>query len=292
MTETVETPEVQAQVAEPTPTPVIAEPAVPEDFETEWDDGKKYKLPVAFKELIDNRHNLHRDYTQKTQRLADERREAEDALRAKADWLDLREKHAERFSRAEAIKDRLKRDYGIGTDNPINFTAWLADPDEGKRTSARQHQAIRDELERDLRGLQEEIQKHVTDENSRKERERRERVLKAQEEIKKHVPKWDKDLAVKATKFGSETLGLPMEMLNQFNEHPGAIRALVGFMAQLDALNQAKPENLPQTPATPVSKVKGSAPAAKDPDQMSTDEWMKWRYGDIGKKQSQGLNVR
>ena len=48
-------------------------------------------------------------------------------------------------------------------------------------------------------------------------------------------------------------------------------------LAKASAPVEQKPQ--PQ----PVRKVGSSAPAAKDPDKMSTEEWMKWRNAQVRK---------
>jgi len=56
-------------------------------------------------------------------------------------------------------------------------------------------------------------------------------------------------------------------------------------VAQLEALVAKQPPGVTRMPPKPPSTVKGSAGAIKDPQKMSTDEWMAYRNRQVAKRQ-------
>lgn len=74
--------------------------------------------------------------------------------------------------------------------------------------------------------------------------------------------------------------------LQAIDSHPGLIMALHDAAIYRASLKKASSDSQPEAPAParPASKVGGNAPAARDPDKMSTDEWLRWRNAQLRKK--------
>ena len=246
-----------------------------------WTDGKDYKVPAVFKDVLTKAESLDRDYTQKSQKFASERAEVENALKAEFERVQLHREHIEELTEARQLSDRLAQ-Y-----KDIDFAAWAAQ-DPG---AAGKHQVIRNELGDRLKVLRESVTDKVTKQETDARRSQQVSILKAQDEIKKAIPDWGPEVAKKLTEFSVKTLNIPMEILNDLNQFPWAVRALHMAMGQHSALTAAQPQNLPKPTPEPVPKVGGSAPAAKNSDQLSMSDWLKWRNGQVAKARQSGSRI-
>ena len=67
--------------------------------------------------------------------------------------------------------------------------------------------------------------------------------------------------------------------------HPGIVKMAHKAAAFDKQMKSAVGESQQQAPTPrPVAKVGGNAQAARDPDKMSTDEWLKWRNAQLRQK--------
>jgi len=73
--------------------------------------------------------------------------------------------------------------------------------------------------------------------------------------------------------------------IRAIDSHPGLIMALHDAALYRASLKKAQADSQPEAPAParPASKVGGNASAARDPDKMSTDEWLRWRNAQLRK---------
>lgn len=266
-----------AAASSETAAPGSAAPA-DELIEFDWSDGKKYKAHSVFGETLKKAASLDGDYTKKMQKLADDRRtwdgeksQLETAMRAEWDRVQMQQKFVKQLAKVETLQERLAQYENI------DWLEWATKDPE----NARKHEVIRAQLERELKGIQGEIESQSKKEHDETTRKRNAAILEAQDKIKEFIPAWNKDIAAGITKFAREVVGVPVEMLNDFNQYPWAVRVLHMAMQQHQGLTQAQPGNEPAPEPTPVPKVGGTAPAAKSPDQMSTAEWMKWRTAKV-----------
>jgi hypothetical protein len=249
-------------------------------FELKWSDGKDYKVPAVFKDILQNSDKWTKELTQKSQRLADEERQIKTALESEFERVQQQRQFVKEMAKAENLNARLE------AYKDIDWVAWASqDP-----AAAQRHQVIANALRDELGGLQTEISKRVEGEKAETERGRMARIMKAQEQIRESIPDWGPERAKEITQF-AVAQGAPMEMLNELNEHPWAVKLLNIALASHKATTAAQPQNQPQPSPTPVPKVGGSAPSAKNPDQLSTEEWMRWRTTDITKKRNLGQRV-
>jgi len=226
--------------------------------------------------------SLDRDYTQKTQTLAEERKQVEAAIKAEFERLEQTKKYAKESAQVENLRSRVE------AYKDIDWAAWAAQDPQ----AASKHQVIFNDLKRQIGEIEDGIRKRSDEETSNSRRARQLEIIKAQEAIREHIKDWGPELAKKITVFSTKELGIPMDQLNEMNRFPWAMRALHMAMSQHDSLVAAQPQNLPQPSPQPVPKVGGSAPGAKSPDQLSDAEWMKWRNQDIAKKRANGVAIR
>lgn len=246
-----------------------------------WSDGKEYKVPAVFKDTLEKAGNLDRDYTQKQQRFAQERQEVETALKAEYERVMLHREHIAEMTEGKQIEQQLAQ-Y-----KDIDFTAWAAQDPQ----AAGKHQVIRNELTGRLQQLQNSVSEKISNQEREAARQQNISILRAQDEIKKSIPNWGPEVAKSVTEFAANTLSIPMEVLNDLNQFPWAVRALHMAMGQHQALTSAQPQNLPKPTPEPVPKVGGSAPSAKNPDHLSMSDWLKWRNSNVAKARQSGSRI-
>jgi hypothetical protein len=246
-----------------------------------WSDGKEYKVPAIFKDTLEKAGNLDRDYTQKQQRFAQERQEVETALKEEYERVLLHREHVAEMTEGRQIEQQLAQ-Y-----KDIDFTAWAAQDPQ----AAGKHQVIRNELNNRLQQLQNSVSEKIARQEQDAKRQQNISILRAQDEIKKSIPGWGPEVAQKVTEFAANTLSIPMEVLNDLNQFPWAVRALHMAMGQHQALSAAQPQNLPKPTPEPVPKVGGSAPSAKNPDHLSMSDWLKWRNSNVAKARQSGSRI-
>lgn len=223
-----------------------------------------------------------KDYREKTTALANERKQLE-AERARL--ADLARTRDTRLSQADqAIKlaaSALRYDF-----QQVDWNALAqSDPAEYVR---KQHEFSQRNAQ-----INEAYQRLQTEQQEKDREEQASRVRRLGEQERAlidAIPEW-KD----ATKRAAETaeirafahkLGATDEALEQISTEGEAWMVQVLRDAMLFRRVKAqlpKPKPTPLAPPPPPV-VKTKAPAAKDPERMSTDEWLKWRNADLKRK--------
>lgn len=122
--------------------------------------------------------------------------------------------------------------------------------------------------------------------------ERQHLVQRGHEVLKQQIKDWGpakQDLVTRTMAeygIGKTHPKLDEAAILAIDSHPGLIMALHDAALYRASLKKAQTASQPEAPAParPASKVGGNAPAARDPDKMSTDEWLKWRESQLRKK--------
>lgn len=181
--ETTETPEAQEATEEPKEEAAEegqAEPEVEEAEEVEY-EGKTYALPKELKEAV----LRQKDYTQKTQQVAEQRRELE-ALKEQTQQIEqFREKQ---FSAAVALSQldsQLKQYQGLDW-NGLATT----DPAEFIRLDRMQRQ-----LQEQFNAQKQSIQEAMAQEKQLTDKQRQQLLEKGQAELARDIKGWNAELA-------------------------------------------------------------------------------------------------
>ena len=241
-------------------------------------DGKTYKIPKSVEDLL----MFQKDYTQKTQTLAEQRREFE-AQRQAAEW-EARTR-AELFNeeaQLHTVKQRLSQYQNV------NWQA-LAQQDVQKYAAAQaeytQLKDYHDRLSGHVEGRKSELAQKYEQETAIA-LERAISQLNAPNPALGWDGKFDADKRASLTKFGME-LGFSNEELSN-TTHPLMIQTLnlarIGYETlrkQSASLKQPTPEAKP-VPQVGSGKTR-SGPV--NPDRLSPDEWLKWRETQLARKQ-------
>lgn len=267
--ETVEEEETQDDLEQDSDEEQPDEESQPDENDDEEEiehDGQKYKVPKALKPLL----MMQGDYTQKTQQLAEQRRAFE---AQQVQTQQTIQQNIDDIATIRAIENR------VNYLSQVDFRA-LSDNDP------LQAQQLFIELQQ-LKDTKQNVINNI----SQREQQRQTQAQQQQQELleqgrailEKELPGWGKDLAVKIMTFAQTDLGFSPQELQQVTD-PRIVKALHAAMVGQQVLKKqtgAKPKT---AEAKPVKTVGRGSPAAKDPNRMSTDEWMRARNTQLQKK--------
>lgn len=253
----------------------------PEEEEELDIDGNPLKVPKTLAEKLKARMMMQADYTQKTQTLAEQRKEFE-AQRQAAQWeAQTNEALAEETAQLYNVRQRLEQFQNV------NWAA-LAQQD------LQQHAVMQAEYTQ-LRDYHDKLNGHVEGRRNELSQQREQATAITLERAVQHLNtpkpdigwdgKFDADKRTSLTKFGMD-LGFTNEELSN-TSHPLMIQTLnlarIGYETlrkQNATLKQAKPEAKP-VPTVATGKTR-TAPS--NPDKLSADEWLKWRESSLAKQ--------
>lgn len=216
---------------------------------------------------------MHGDYTRKTQSLAEERRQI--AAQAEA-W------QAEKAAEEAAFQERVKLSQVQEAVKQYEALDWQSFHAQNAEEAQRQFMQYTM-----LKGKAQELEQTVSAKKQEvltRQQQMREQVLTAANDyLRQQIPDWSPTKAQQIRSAGTDVYGFKAEELASVVD-PRFVRVMHDAMLYRKSLEKAsKPvEQKPQP--QPVRKVGSSAPAAKDPDKMSTEEWMKWRNAQVRKR--------
>lgn len=221
-------------------------------------DGEKLAVPKTAAEKLKAAMLRQADYTRKTQELAELRKQSEETIAQKEARIEAEKANIQSVARVTAIDERLQQYANVdwqqlNQSDPVTAQAqWF------------QYQQLRD-----ARGqLVQQIQQHEAQRALRDQQAMQQAAEVLSREIKGWSPEYAKELRSIAKELGADDAEIASI------RQPWIVRALHAqkVLREMTAKAAATPK---PPPATPVKTVTGSrATAQKDPDKMSTDEWM------------------
>lgn len=253
----------------------------PEEEEELDIDGNPLKVPKTLAEKLKARMMMQADYTQKTQTLAEQRKEFESQRQAMQWEAQTNEALAEETAQLYNVRQRLEQFQNV------NWAA-LAQQD------LQQHAVMQAEYTQ-LRDYHDRLNGHVEGRRSELNNQREQATAITLERAVQHLNtpkpdigwdgKFDADKRTSLTKFGMD-LGFTNEELSN-TSHPLMIQTLnlarIGYETlrkQNATLKQARPEAKPVPTVTSGKTRTGPS----NPDKLSTDEWVKWRESSLAKQ--------
>ncbi|MCZ4270896.1 hypothetical protein [Maritalea porphyrae] len=255
-------------------------------------DGKKYKLP---KEVIPHLMK-DRDYTQKTQELAEHRKALAEYQSQKQAEIDQQVEAAQQFTQEYAqlhtIDGRLQEFNKL---TPADWASWEQEDYMEAQQGFREYTVLKDQREKLFKSVEEKQKQvqHEKEQRSRVEQQAQEKQLaKLQEEaiseVKRVVPSWDKELAAKVSKFAIEN-GFSNEELRQASTDKRSMlmfhKAWRGHQLETEqkaAAQKAKAAITPQgQPLTQVAKGRTAPATTGLSDDLPMDEWQRRRNAQL-----------
>lgn len=228
-------------------------------------NSQNYKLPKDIAEAV---RGMQKDYTTKTQSLADQRREFEAQTQ-------FQQENFKQVAQMAALDDQLA-EFG-----KVDFSALVdADPQLAQKLSF-QRDMIRTKRDEIHATLAQKYQKETL------ERQLTQAKLNEQSEteIKRLIKDWSPELDSKMQKFAAERYGFPRDQVGEYKKDPKIAKLLhdAYLGQQIIQKQMTKPKVVPDAkPASTLSAKGGNV--TKSPAQMTAEQYRKWRKS--GNKQS------
>jgi hypothetical protein len=261
--------EVQTGDTQQTDTPV-------DDSEEIEHEGQKLKIPKAVKPLL----MMQADYTRKTQEVAEQRKAVEAEREAVANQAKAEREYIQELAQLTAYDNAIKQYANV------NWQQLNAQDPVQAQSLWFQYEQLRDGRNAVAGQIQ---QKETT----RKQQEEQ-KALEAQQATAKQIQEcyatvareikgWSPELIKQLDKTASE-MGFTNDELRQVKD-PRFIKLLhEAHLGRQLLKKQTAPTPPKQPPAKPLPTVGGNAPAKKDPDRMSMEEYVKYRNEQLRKK--------
>ncbi len=244
-----------------------AEDTAPEFVSVEY-DGTEYEVPPQLKDALMRQS----DYTKKTQTLAEQRKQVEAQAAAIKQQSELQQQSLDDVAQIKAIEKSIEQ---------YNALDWnqLAQEDQTQYLNLdRQKRDLETERQNAITRLQQNQAKAI--ESQRVEHARI--IEEGQKVLTKEIDNWTPELAQSIATYGISQ-GLDARAVQSITD-PVHVK-LIDKARRYDEL-MAKQKAKPKTPEPQQAvKVKGKrANPTKDPDKMSTDEWLKMRNKQLAQR--------
>jgi hypothetical protein len=233
-------------------------------------EGRRYSVPKALKDAF----LRQADYTRKTQELAEQRRAFEqDAAQQRAALGQDLDGHA----RLVALNDQ------IGAYERIDWDTLEREDPVRAQALWRDYTQLKDGRAQLLGRMQLRAEHAALD----AQRESARRAEEGHAVLARDVPGWSPELANKLGAFAHTEFGFTPEEISSVAD-PRMVKVL--HLAQLGRQSQqqeaAAKKAAAAEAAAPIGKVGSSAPASRNPDRMSTDEWMSFERDRLRKRKN------
>jgi hypothetical protein len=246
-----------------------------EDEEVEIGD-KKFALPKSAAEKLKAERLMQADYTRKTQEVAEERKAVAAEREQAKQSAEQQQQYLQEVAEVVAI-DKQLAEYA-----KVDWQAFSDRDPVGAQKLHFQYQALQTERNQAVQNVTQKQQQHALAEQQTLAKQ----VQEADAYFKREIPGWSDERSTRLQKFAIEQ-GIPAGTLAMaVVKNPALVKVLhkAELYDQLEKKQGAKPKTPPAPPA-PVTRVSASrATAAKDPDKMPMDDWLKWREGQRKKR--------
>ena len=256
--------EAEADEAEATE----GEPAAPEFVSIEY-DGQEFEVPPVLKDAFMRQS----DYTQKTQTVAEQRKSLEAQAAALTQQQELQQQTFEDVAHVKAIDQQIEQ-Y-----NALNWPE-LYQQDVGQAaTLDHQKRELENQRQQTINRLNQNQAKALESQRVEHARMREE----GQKVLSKEIDNWTPELAQTIAAYGVSQ-GLNEQAVASIID-PVHVK-LIDKARRYDELVAKQKAAAPKAePPKSAVKVKGKrAAVTKDPDKMSTEEWLKMRNSQVEKR--------
>ena len=248
-----------------------APPPEPELEETEY-EGKRYRVPKELKDALLRQS----DYTRKTQEVSQQRQALEERAKAHEEQAKSFQEYRADYAKLDAIEERLKL-FG-----QVNWQQESQKDPVGTQQLYFQYQQLKDAKLEVSQSIRDKEEKRTLD----AQRTRAKQLEERHAVFSREIPDWSPDLANKLTDFAVNTLGIPVQFLQEVTD-PAFVKALrlaeIGHRAEKQltaAANQPRPEVKP----VPTVGTGRSAPSNRLHDDLPPLEWQRRRNAQLAKR--------
>lgn len=240
-----------------------------EDEEVEV-GGKKIAMPKSIAAEVKAGMMRNADYTQKTQAVAAERKAIEAEREQVRQQAAQHQQYLDDVADLRAVEKQLKQFGGVD---------WQRLSDEDPVTAQKLHFQYQ-ELQREHQKAAQAITQKQHENALAEQQSSAKQVQEAEAYVQREIPGWTQERAAKVQAYAAaEGLKLDAATAKVLIQNPVLLKIMhkAELFDQLAKKQTAKPA-APAAPPAPVTRVGAArATAAKDPDKMPMDEWVKWR---------------
>jgi len=241
----------------------------PAEFVSIEYDGTEFEVPPVLKDAFMRQS----DYTQKTQSVAEQRKSLELQAAALTQQQELQQQHFEDVAQIKALDQQLEQ-Y-----NALNWPE-LYQTDVGQAASL-DHQ--KRELESHRQQTVNRLNQNQAQALESQRAEHARVVEEGQKVLKKEIDNWTPERAQSIAAYGVSQ-GLNEQAVASIVD-PVHVKLIDKAMKYDELVAKQKAAAPKADPPKSAVKVKGKrAAATKDPDKMSTEEWLKMRNSQIEKR--------
>lgn len=258
--------EAEEAEIEETETEDEAEEIALEDVEY---DGKQYKIPPELKGAL----LRQQDYTQKTQHLAEMRKQAESQLEAIKAASEADE------SAAELKADLRTVDKSLAQYQNVDWGRFAADNPAQAQAAMLQYQQLQIHRQQLADGLSthEQTKRHAS------EQARHAALAQAKADLLQAMPDFNADVARDIVASTVSHYGYTADEVNAITD-PRQVRILRDAMSWRKSQDAATKAARAVTAPTQTQTVKPSSKKTVNPDKMSTTEWMAYERKRMSKR--------
>jgi len=235
-------------------------------------DGEAYRVPPKLKEAV----LRHKDYTQKTQEVAELRKATESRFQAVERTAALQAEFAQDISTLGALNAKLE---------PFNqvrdWPSYIRTGGAQAQADYAEYQALVHQRDGFVSGLGQRVQQRQAEE----QRETARQIEQGRAEIAKYIKGYTPEVANKLADFGTN-FGFSREEILQAESDPRSIRILhLAWLGQQSLATQKTTQRVQQQQALQPVKTIGakSVPAQGLSDRLGMDAWMDRRTSELRK---------
>lgn len=233
-------------------------------------DGEKYKVPKKLRDAF----LRQQDYTQKTQSVAEQRKQVEARAQQLAQFEQLQRQNIAEYAEVHSLNNQLKTYAGVNWQQLID-----SDPVQAMKLDRqmRELQSRRDQVVASVTQKQQTQQLQMQQETAK-------RLQEGRAVLEREIKGWSPEAAKALQAYGQE-IGFAPEELANVND-PRSVK-LLHKAWQFDQLmkKQATPKAKPAPQEKPVTRIAASkSSVTKDPSKMSDAEFAQWRKRQIAQR--------
>lgn len=283
--EELEQPAPQDSAPQPQATEANSEPELdeglleeqqPDDEAEEELEGLKIRGKKDLIEKLKSERLMQADYTRKTQAVAEEKRVNEQIRQLLTVQARVTQEVAEDLAELKAVDRQLQQYKGVD---------WQALMDSDPATAQKldfQHRKLQEQRSQVAQGIAAK-QQMAADQH---QASLAPLVQRAEAYLSREVKGWSAERSNALAEYAVKE-GFPREALLNVTAHMPAFGKVLHKAEMYDRLVERQKATRPQAqaqekPATTISAQK--APANRDPEKMSPEEWVKWRNASLKRK--------
>ena len=201
--------------------------------------------------------------------MSDQRKQIEQAHAALKQQAEIQQRNLQSYAQVAAIDSQLQQ---------FQNTDWKKFSDDDP-VAAQQAYFQYDQLRNARQQIANQISQNEQMTLQERQQEAATRLEEGRKTLEREIKGWNSDMAKQLAESGVKNFGFTEQEMSTVAD-PRFVKILHDAHQYRKLMNKAtaKPEG-PE--AKPVKSIKGQGPSKKDPNRMSTAEWMEWRNSQV-----------